>query len=480
MGNLFVTNRKTQRLVLFSVSFGSFMVNVDTYIVNISLPTITTYFHATPQEVAWVSLAYNLTVASLLLIIGKLGDQLGLKRIFILGFSLFTFSSLLCGVSPSLGWLVFSRCIQGVGASMLYAMTPAMIPKFFPQDRRGPAFGALATVTALGMTVGAPLGGLITGWFTWHWIFLINVPVGIMAVWLSRRIIPDDSVPISKVPREKFDYLGGLLSLVGSVAFIYALNMGRELGWLSPAILGYFLLAVAAISCFIYWEGHTCYALIDLGLFRCKAFSYGNLASGLAYAFLAGNNFLMPFYLMTVKGLDSQKAGLTFMVYSLVYMVVGPVAGRLANTISPRLLCTYAMVIGAASAFGFSQVLAWPGLTPVIIYLVFFAITYGAFCTSNNNVIMSNAPSGKQGVAAGVFRMIMRLGMAVGVCAFETVFSLTTLGSGPAGKTAYQALSPETLSGGFCHAYLVGGAFCLLTMAASWYAGLQPREIREK
>jgi len=147
MNSVIVEDPKRQRLVFFSIAFASFMVNVDTYIVNISLPTLARYFHAPASDVSWVVLSYQLAVTSLLLIFGKLGDRIGLKKVFLAGFTMFTASSVLCGCAPTLFILVLARFIQGIGASMLYALTPAMIPRFLPEKIRGPAFGALATAT---------------------------------------------------------------------------------------------------------------------------------------------------------------------------------------------------------------------------------------------------------------------------------------------------------------------------------------------
>lgn len=452
------TDPRRQRLILFSVCFASFMVNLDTYIVNISLPGIAAYFNSTPKEVSWIVLGYNLTVASLLIIMGRVGDRLGLKRIFISGFALFTVSSVMCGVAPTILVLILGRCIQGIGASMLYAMTPAMIPRFLPPSMRGPAFGTLATASALGITVGTPLGGVITGLSSWHWIFLINIPVGIIAILLCRKTIPEESRQSLTTGERGFDIAGGILSFICSLSLIFGISQGHVYGWTSPLITGCFIAAACSLYVFIVWEGRVRHPLIDLSLFRDRAFTFGNSAGILAFAFLAGNNFIMPFYLILVKGMKAEQAGSVFLIYSVLFMFVGPATGKISTRISPRILCTFAMLLGSLNAVVFSFVLDLPAIIPVIIYFILMAVIYGTFCTANNTVVMGMAPPGKQGVVAGTYRMGNRLGMACGVCFFEIVFSLALSSSQSAAVIAYKLLPRETLLTGFQNTYFAGGA----------------------
>jgi EmrB/QacA subfamily drug resistance transporter len=475
MSDVTIHDPRRQRWVLFSISLGSFMANVDTYSVNISLPTIARHFNAHAGEVAWVSLAYNLALASLLVTFGRLGDRVGLKRMFMAGFAMFSLGSLLCGISPNLPALVICRTVQGVAGAILFALTPAMIPKFFPAEKRGPAFGMLATITALGMTVGNPWGGFVSGLLSWHWIFFLNVPVGVMAALLCWRIIPDDR-PESHSSGIRFDLIGALLSFVSALSFIYGLNMGRNLGWLSLPIIGCFIFSALTLGLFILRQKSVSNPLVDLSLFRNRAFTCGNIASCLAYTFLAGNNFLMPFYLELVKGLDSRQTGLLFLVYTLVYMMTGPLVGLLSLRISSRTLCTAATAFGALMSLGFALTLRTPGLTAVVIYFACFGITFATFTTSNNHVVMGMAPDGKQGVVAGLYRMIVRLGLAVGVCGFETILSATARGSIQSAKTAGGAASAASLLDGFHWVYLAGSIVFLMAMIASLLA----RDRKEK
>ncbi|MEW6367811.1 MAG: MFS transporter [Acidobacteriota bacterium] len=472
MNQAIVVDPRRQRALILSVAFASFMVNLDTYIVNISLPAITDYFDATTSEVSWVSLTYNLTVASLLLIFGKLGDRVGMKKLFMYGYAVFTASSLLCGLSTHMSWLLAGRCLQGIGASVLYAMTPAMISKFLPKEIRGVAFGTLATVAALGITVAAPLGGLLTGLLSWHWIFLINIPTGVVAIIVCHWVVPQDSPETGA--SGCFDIAGAVLSFTAALTLVFTMNQGHETGWASSVIVSSFLLSVLSFVLFLLRERSAATPLLELRLFSNLAFTLGNLASVLAFAFLAGHNFLLPFYLTLVAGMRIEKAGAIYLIYSLVYMAVGPAAGRISKRVPPRTLCTASMILGAFTAFGFAVSLSLPALWPVMTYLVLLGVTFGLFVTSNNTVVMDMAPDGKQGMVSGVYRMFNRLGMTFGVCFFETVFSHLLAVHTMAGKVDYETLPRALLARGFKYSYLAGAAVLFVAMAFSWLARSRP------
>ena len=450
------------RQILFSIAFASFMVNVDTYIVNISLPTIAAAFHADTADVSWVSMAYQLTVTGFLLIFGRLGDRISIKKIFLFGYAMFTISSLLCGLSNSLWALVLSRALQGVGASVLYALTPAMVPRFLPENMRGPAFGGLATAAALGIMVGNPLGGIISGYLSWQWIFYINIPVGIVAMLVCWKVIPNDSAT-AQAERRRIDLPAALLSFLFLLGLMYSLNRVNEYGWRSPLIQGSLALTLALLAAFVIRERKSDAPLLDYTLFRSRSFSSGNVANFMAYAFLAGNNFIIPFYLVIVKGLTPEKAGLALLVYSLVFVWVGPLAGQLSKRIHPRNLCTAALVLGAVLSLSFSQILKMPGMTPVLCYFALLAVTFATFLPSNNNVIMGMAPANRQGLVSASFRMVGRIGMTFGVCLFETIFSLMIPHQGKTSVLLLRTVPGDTIMNAFERIYLVG--FVLFVIA---------------
>jgi DHA2 family metal-tetracycline-proton antiporter-like MFS transporter len=380
-----VASISRQRWITISVAFAAFMVVLDDYIVNISLPTIAHYFNVSTGSVVYVTLAYLLVLSSTLPIFGKLGDRFGFKRIFILGFCLFVVGSFFCGISPSLGLLVGSRCIQGLGGAILYGVGTAIIARYLPEHRKGWAFGILSLCSGLGIALGAPLGGFITAWLSWHWVFLVNVPVGIIAAIVSIRVLPQDKPPaVGKEPGARFDLPGALLSFFGIALLVYAINRGQESGWTSPLILSLFAAAALLLTIFFIWEKKCPEPMLDLSLFQLRIFKYATLAMFAAFALYAGNNFLMPFYLMLVKGLTPNVAGLVIMTYSVVYVVAAPLMGRLSDKISPGTLCSSGMAAAVPACIFLTLTLARPGLLPAVIFLAWMGLAYASFIAPNN------------------------------------------------------------------------------------------------
>jgi EmrB/QacA subfamily drug resistance transporter len=448
--------RSSRRWIVFSISFASFMVTLDTYIVNISLPTIARSFGLGTDDVSWIVLSYVLCIASSLLLFGRLGDLIGLKRLFIGGFVLFTIGSLACGLSTGYTWLISSRVLQAFGGSVLYSLTPAMVPKYVDQGHRGAAYGITSTTAALGITLGTPIGGLLTGLLSWNWIFLINLPVGIIAIAIAMRVLPDDE-PLRRTRiRGEFDLPGALLSAAASLAFIYALNQTSDLGWVHPVVLGSLALSIVLGALFIMRERRVKVPLLDLRLFRNAAFTWGNIAGAIAVGVLAGHNFLIPFFLEHVKLLATESAGFVILFYSVVYMAVSLMSGRMADKGNPRVLCIAAMTGTAISSFLFSITMSADGLWPVMLFFVMLGSSYALFFAPNNTLIVGSAAPGTQGIVSGVYRLITRLGMAIGVCVFEIIFS------------AARAGAPDTdipvLLGAFRTVYIFAGV--LFTAAA--------------
>ncbi|MBM4452069.1 MAG: MFS transporter [Chloroflexi bacterium] len=446
-----------QRWITITVAFAAFMVVLDDYIVNISLPTIAHYFNVSTGSVVYVTLAYLLVLSSTLPIFGKLGDRFGFNRIFILGFCLFVIGSFFCGVSPSLALLIGSRCIQGFGGAILYGVGTAIIARYLPEHRKGWAFGILALSSGLGIALGAPLGGFITAWLSWHWVFLVNVPVGIIAAIVSIRVLPKDMTQgAGKEPGSRFDLPGALLSFFGLSLLVYAINRGQESGWTSPLILSLFAAAALLLAIFFVWEKRCPEPMLALSLFQLGAFRYAALAMFAAFALYAGNNFLMPFYLMLVKGLTPNVAGLVIMVYSVVYVIVSPFMGRLSDRIKPGTLCSSGMASATLACVFLIFALARPGILPAIIFMAWMAISYASFIAPNNNQVMSIVPQERQGIASAVYRTVQHLGMIIGVALFETLFSSVIPHAQAETSLTRAAIPTEVLLGGFRNAYILG------------------------
>lgn len=452
------------RWIVITVAFGAFMSKLDSYIVNISLPTIAARFNVTTAEVSRVVLVYLLVSTSTLLLFGKLGDRFGLRKVFFLGYLLFTIGSLLCGVALSLDMLILSRFIQGIGCAMLTAIAFAIIPRFLPHEVTGWAFGIAATGAALGIAVGAPAGGIITGFLSWRWVFLVNVPFGIFAMYAVNRYIPDEDGSRSRDLRKAgFDILGAGLSFAGLALLVYGLNTGREFGWTSPRIMGCFALAIVLLAAFLIREIKCDEPLLDLRLFKKFRFSAAIASTFFAYMLLSGNSFLLPFYLELGKELPTVTVGLVLMIYSVIYMAAGPWAGRISDRVPPSILCGFAMLSAALCSFVFAFTLSAPGLLAVVVFLIWIALSFGFFISPNNNQVMSLAPAERQGSASGVFNTVNSLGLALGVCFFEMIMSRSS------------ALQSRSLTG-YRDAYIFGGIVCIVAFFFSLLVNHRDRE----
>lgn len=463
-----IENRSQQYLIVISVAFSSFMARLNNYTVNVSLPTISRDFNVGTGEVSRIVMSYLLIITSSLLLFGKLADKVGLRRIFIIGYIVFVAGSLLCGIAQDIHTLIGSRMVQGVGSAMLLATSFAIISKFIPSDRTGWAFGITSTASALGVATGAPVGGLITGYLSWHWVFLVNVPIGIIAYIIASKNIPDERPQPKTSEPERFDFLGAVLSFLGLGILLRALNTGKESGWGSFPIIVSFVLSLILLSLFVLREKRCRAPLLDLGVFKDLKFTLVLSATFMAYLLIAGNAFLLPFYLEIVKGLNPQKTGMVLLVYSIIYVLISPYAGRLSDRIKPSTLCVIAMLSATVNVFVFSFSLQCQGFLFVFIFLIWLALSYVLFFSPNNNQVMSLAPENKHGVASGLFNTTTNLSYVFGVAIFETVFANAIPGIYSTKANLLSTNIPhEILLKGFRSTYILGGLMCLVAFGFS-------------
>ncbi len=420
------TSKQSPTLILVSASLAMLMVKLDAFIVNISLPTIAQNFGCSRDIVSMVLLAYLVASTATLLLFGMLGDRLGLKKIFISGFILFTIGSLLCGMSTNIVLLIISRFIQGLGGSMLVANCLAIIGQFMPHDKIGSAYGILTTISSIGVSLGAPLGGLITYYASWHWIFLINVPIGIFAIWLSAKYIPSEKK--EKFSFKGFDFTGALLALFAFTSLILAFNSLDNGGF--DVIMPYAALVFTALLFyfFIIREKKALHPILDLSLFRIKPLTFALIASLLASSANFGYAYMMPFYLEKDLGLTSNVVGMLLLISSLVVMVLAPFAGKMSDKIKPVRICSIALIVGVLDYVFFSSVLGMLQMWGPVIFLFFSGIFLGLFLSPNNKMIMDMATEGKQGIVSATSNTFTSVAAVIGVSVFQMIFSLTTGG----------------------------------------------------
>jgi EmrB/QacA subfamily drug resistance transporter len=338
-------------LVLATLAFGTFMATLDSSIVNIALPTIRRELDA-GDSVEWVVLSYLLTTTSTLLIMGKLSDWLGRRSMYITGFIIFVLGSLLCGLSWNIVSLVAFRIVQGLGASMIFAIAPAIISDTFTAKERGQALGLMGAVVAAGASTGPVAGGLLLGKFGWASIFFVNVPIGLVAIWRASVVLP----PSPKQPRQRFDLVGAGLFLVGVTTLLTGLDFGPEpdYGWSHPLVVGLLSSGFVLLGLFFFWESRIRLPMLDLSLFRIRPYTMAILASWLGFVAAGGNLFIIPFFLQQLLGFTPQTAGLVLLSGPLTLSVIAPIGGYLSSRVSTRWLASTGLLLAAIGYFSFS------------------------------------------------------------------------------------------------------------------------------
>ncbi|HOK06835.1 MAG TPA: MFS transporter [Syntrophales bacterium] len=415
--------------IVNTVAFTVFLVRLEGYMVNLALPTIASRFGAAPSDVSWVILSYLLFMTSAMLVAGKLADRLGLRRLFLTGYAVFSAASLLGGCAPTLTVLEAARALQGIGAAMMITTSFALVVHHVPPQRRGWAFGLCALANSLGIMAGAPLGGFVTGAFSWRGIFFIKVAVGALVFAMARRSLPADEAPPPASRLLPFDWAGGAFSFLFLSTLVFGLDSAVTNGLASWGVILTLLVSLTALGAFIYSESRAADPILRLRVFQGTGFFLANATTILGVAILAGGNFLLPFYLERLKGLTPQYTGAVMMIYSIVYMPLGLISGSLTDRFGPRPIATAGLLIAFPAPLLFALTLDGGGVMPAVVYLVLLACAYGFFFAANNTLVLGLSPPGEQGIAAGVYSTVINVGMILGVCLFEGVF---TLAGGPA------------------------------------------------
>ncbi|RYF66287.1 MAG: MFS transporter, partial [Cytophagaceae bacterium] len=308
--------------------FGTFMSTLDSSIVNIALPTIRRELGA-GDSVEWIVLCYLLTTTSTLLIMGKLSDWVGRRQLYITGFCVFVLGSLLCGLAWNLWSLVGFRVLQGIGASMIYAVGPAIISDTFAPQERGQALGLMGSIVAAGSSAGPVIGGFLLGKFGWSSIFFVNVPIGLLAIWRAWTILPESP----RVTNQRFDLVGAGLFLVGVTTLLTGLDFGPEprYGWDNALVIGLLSIGGILLVLFLIWEMRVSEPMLRLSLFRVRPFTAAILAAFCGFIASGGNLFVIPFFLQQILALNPERAGLVLLAGPLTLSVIAPLGGYLSS-----------------------------------------------------------------------------------------------------------------------------------------------------
>ncbi|MCY0957532.1 MFS transporter [Streptomyces sp. H27-H5] len=416
---------RRRTLVLAICCMSLLIVSLDTTVLNVALPAIRHDLDASVAGMQWTIDAYTLVLASLLMLAGSTGDRLGRRRIFSLGLVLFTAGSLLCSLAPSLEWLIVFRMLQAVGGSMLNPVAMSIITNTFTDPKgRARAIGVWGAVVGISMAAGPLIGGLLVDSVGWRSIFWLNLPIGLLALVLTLRYVPESRAEHARRP----DPVGQLLvmALLGSVT--YGIIEAPAAGWTSPLVIGCALTAAVTLVWLLLHESRRAEPLIDPRFFRSAPFSGATVIAVSAFAAMSGFLFLNTLYLQDVRELDALGAGLYMLPMAAMAFLCAPVSGRLLARSGPRLPLAIAGVTMAASGLLFAAFSAETSTPLMFAGYVLFGLGFGMVNVPITNTAVSGMPRAQAGVAAAVASTSRQTGATLGVAVIGAVLAAGTSG----------------------------------------------------
>lgn len=454
-------------LVTLSVSFGTLMGAVDASIVNVALPHIRGAVGATVHEITWISTSYAIALVIVMPLTAFLSRWFGQKRVYMFCLGLFLLGSVACAFAGSLAALVAFRALQGLGAGALQPTEQAILRQTFPPEEQGMAMALFAMAVMLGPAMGPTLGGYIVDHWHWSWIFLINLPIGVIGLTMVGAFVQEDEElrernrAVAESQRKHLDWAGILLLSVGLAAMTYVLEEGASNDWFeSRLISGCLGLGAFALSLFVARELTARAPAVNLRLFRDPVFTSGTLIGGVMFAMLMANMFLLPIFMQELLGFSATQSGVALMPRTLVMMVAVPIVGRLYNRLSPRLLIAVGIGFIAAGSLDQSRLTLQSSAGDVVTALAIQGVGFACLFVPLTTVALSNIPRHQLSDATGLNSLLRQIGGAIGLATFVTLLDDYGADARVAVASHVTELAPaavqrlELLTRGFLHSGL--------------------------
>lgn len=452
---------------LFSVLSGSTLM--------IALPVIMKDLNASMGIVTWTLMGYLLAMTILVPSIGRIADMLGRKKLYVGGFALFTFASLLCAISKTGMQLLIYRMVQSVGASFMVANSTAIVTDAFPKNELGKALGINSMIISIASVIGPILGGFLIG-FGWRSIFYINIPIGIIGtLWAAFQL--KETIVVRE--KQKFDWMGTLTFSLGMFSLLTALTLGAFMSWTNIYVILLFIISIVLMLLFVHIENTIDQPMLDLRLLKTRviAFAYAsNFLNGIARGAVT---FLLIFFFQGIKGIDPIVAGMLLSPFAISMMVVSPFSGALSDKYGARLLSSVGLLISAVGLAGMMFISSTTSTTELIIWMLIMGFGSGMFFSPNTSAIMGSVPADKRGVAAGVRTMMNNAGSVLSIAismaiisssispeAMQALFVGTQVGS--------QGIAINQFVSGLRMAFTISFIFSLLAAFISYLRGPQP------
>jgi EmrB/QacA subfamily drug resistance transporter len=443
--------------VVVLTAIGSFMGALDTLVVSTALPTIRLDLDASISQLEWTVNAYNLAFAVMLVTAAALGDRFGRRRLYAAGLVGFTAASAAAALSPNVGMLIAARAFQGVAAAFMMSLGLALLSAAFPAEKRGTAIGLYSAVTGLAVASGPVVGGAVVNGLDWTWIFWLNVPIGLIAAPLALARMRE-----SYGPNTALDLPGLGLVSAGALGLVWGLVRGNAAGWDSPEVVGTLAAGAALIAAFVAYERRAKDPMIPISFFRSRAFSAGNLAIFAVFGSLFAEVYFFSQFLQTGLGYDVLDAGLRLMPWTGTFLIVGPIAGALADRIGERPLMVTGLLIQAAATIWIAlNASANMSYGEFVVPVIIAGVGISMAIPSAQNSVLGSVAQEAVGKAAGTNSVMRELGGVFGIAIAVAVF---------AGAGSYA--SPQAFADGFGPAAGVAAALALVgAVAGSFLPG---------
>jgi EmrB/QacA subfamily drug resistance transporter len=465
-------------LVLTAIAASTILATIDASIVNVAFPTLVEELDTSFNVIQWVALGYLLTIATLTLGMGRLGDVLGKKKLYVTGLIVFTVASALCGLVPDVSWLIGFRVVQAVGSVMVLALGAAILVEAFPPTERGKALGWIGTAVSLGIVSGPVIGGLLISSFSWRAIFLVNIPVGIVGTVLAIRYIPN----LVPARAQRFDVVGAVLMSVALFSLSLALTLGQDMGFTSPMIIAGFAVAVLAALAFVFVELRVDSPMLELRLFSNPALAVGVTSGYIAYLCLSATFLLLPFYLEGVLGLEVGVVGLLLGAGPLMMGLVSPFAGNLSDRVGAPRLTLFGLAVMAIVYFAFSTLGTDTTVPQYLMLAIPLGIGVGTFNSPNNSSIMGSVPPEYMGIGGGLLTITRLFGQISGIAILGSVWaaSVTAYSGGSLPEAGASAAAPEAQVAGLHTTFRVAGVIMSAAVVVAVWAMRQEQRTRQR
>jgi EmrB/QacA subfamily drug resistance transporter len=405
---------------LIAACFALFMAILDNLVVNIALPTISRDLNATTTQLQWIVSAYTLIFASLQITAGGLGDRLGRKRWFLFGLGLFTTASLFGALSQNITMLIAARAVQGLGAAFIMPLSLSLISVAFPPEERGKALGIWSAISVSGLALGPIVGGFLVQYANWHWVFIINIPIGIVAFFVASTVVQESRDTSGTVATD----IPGTLLITGAIASLtWGLIEAGERGWGDTLILAAFAAAAVLVTTFIAVEARTEKPMVPLRFFRSPTFSGANMDAFAISFLIAGVAFYLTLYLQNVHGFSPVRAGLAMLPMVITMMVFSPISGTLIGRVGSRLLISIGMCIAGIGTLLFLRSgvnASYMAIAPAYVVMGFgMSLIFAPMTTA----VLNSVESEKSGVASAINGAIREIGTAFGIALLGTIMN---------------------------------------------------------